>query len=107
MEPTTWTQEEFGRLSEPYKLMQIVREQVIPYEAERRVALSGGRARRYYVFGRPRTGGLVVVKDREGVATVADRVLLAEFATEEEALSFQKSLDRRISEAREKEESDG
>lgn len=107
IEPTIWTQEQFRELSEPARLLQVIREQVIPYEAEQRVRLAGGMARRYYVFGRPKTGGMAVVKDSEGVNVVTDRILLGEFETEEEAQSFRRSLDRRIAEASSKEEGDG
>ncbi len=101
---TIWTEEEFARLSEPYKLVQVIREQVIPYEAEQRVRLSNGKARKYYVFGSPKTGGLAISRDSEGILVVSDRVLLGEFDTEEEARSFGASVERRIAELDEEKE---
>lgn len=96
IEPTLWTNDEYSSKSEASKTMQIVREQIIPREAEERVVASGGMAKKYYVYGRPKTGGMVIAKDSEGINVVTDRVLLGEFDTEEEARSFQHSLDRLI-----------
>lgn len=98
---TTWTSEEFSATSPEERLLRTIREQVIPNEMENRVKAAGGKASRYYVYGRPKTGGRVISKDEDGINIISDRVLLGVFDSEEEARTFQATINRKIADLEE------
>lgn len=93
---TLWEREEFGKASPTYRYIRTLREQLIQSEAENRVKYANGKALKYYVYGRPKSGGVVITKDEQGFNTVTDRALLGVFDTEEEAMAFNDALNRNI-----------
>lgn len=95
---TIWTEDEFKSTSEQERFLRTIREQIIPYEMENRVKAAGGKASKYYVYGRPKTGGKVISKDKEGINIVSDRALLGVFDSEEEARAFQSAINNKIKE---------
>lgn len=91
-----WEINEFVEASEQEKLIRTINEQLVPEEARKRVKASNGNANKYYVYGIPKSGGKVIVKDKYGINTVAYRVLLGEFDSQEEAEAFKYALNKRI-----------
>lgn len=97
---TIWeSEEEFNATSREEKLLRVVREQLIPNEAENRVKAANGKAPKYYVYGTPKTGGRIIAKGPDGINTVANRILLGTFGSEEEARAFQRAVNSKIEKA--------
>ena len=95
---TIWERNEFLEASEEFRLIRTIQEQIVPKEAEKRVKAANGKAGKYYVYGRPKAGNLIVAKDEEGFNTIVDKVLIGTFDTEEEARAFQNALNRKLAE---------
>ena len=93
---TLWDRDEYLNASPMYRYIRTIREQIVPSEAANRVKYANGKSQKYYVYGRPKTGGVVITKDEQGFNTVTDKALLGVFDTEEEAMAFKNALNRKI-----------
>jgi hypothetical protein len=93
---TLWDDDPTSSTSKANMLIRTLREQLAPHESENRVKYANGKALKYYVYGRPLSGGVIISKDEKGFNTITDKALLGVFESEEEAKAFQDALRRKI-----------